>query len=221
MRSCRVFAGFVLAAMLCLTVDGADAQSIAGSGNDVVADSFPGGLETGVDDGLGFAEPAETRAGRVADVALSNLIFNDDFDGQENGGTSCASASVLGGDTTYSADTTAAPNWIGSFGPLFSPSNDVIYRFVAGPDVEGSITPTGSNYTFAMYLIASCRDSGAEPAPIGASATIGRGIDLAASGVISGHTYYLAITGASSGGAGANGILNFTTPVSLGAPLKP
>jgi hypothetical protein len=63
-----------------------------------------------------------------------------------------------------------------------------------------------------MYLIPSCTDSGSEPQPIGATATIGRGIDLAVSGVISGNTYYLAITGPASGGAGANGTLNFTTP---------
>jgi hypothetical protein len=152
---------------------------------------------------------------RTAEPTLSDLIFEADFDAQENGGTSCATATILEAGTTYSAITTTAPNWMGTFGPLFSPSNDVVYVFVAGPDVEGSITPTSSDYTFAMYLIPSCADSGTEPQPIGATATIGRGIDLAASGVISGNTYYLAVTGPASGGAGANGTLNFTTPFSI------
>jgi hypothetical protein len=124
---------------------------------------------------------------------------------------------VLGGDMTYASNTTAAPNWNSSYGPLLSPSNDIVYVFVAGPDVQGFITPTASNYDFAMYLIASC-DAGSQPQPIGATATLGRGIDLAASGVISGNTYYLAITGTASGGPGANGILNFTTPPSLESP---
>lgn len=152
---------------------------------------------------------------RTADPAVTDLIFEADFDVETNGGTSCATATVLDGVATYSAITTAAPNWMSSFGPLLSPSNDVVYKFVAGPDVVGSIVPTSSNYTFAMYLIPSCTDSGSEPQPIGATATIGRGIDLAASGVISGNTYYLAITGPASGGAGANGTLNFTTPFSI------
>jgi hypothetical protein len=150
--------------------------------------------------------------------AASDLILENGFEGQENGGTSCATAPVLGGGTTYTADTRAAPNWIGAFGPLLSPSNDVVYVFVAGPDVEGSITPTASNYPFAMYLIAGCSGSGSESPPIGATATIGRGIDLVASGVTSGNTYYLAITGPAAGGAGANGTLNFTTPFSFAIP---
>lgn len=151
-------------------------------------------------------------------AAAEDLIFDADFDAGTNGGTSCDTASVLGGDSTYSADTLAAPNWISSFGPLLSPANDVIYVFVAGPDVEGAITPTVSNYSFAMYLIESCAAPGTEPQPIGATATLGHGIDLAAAGVVSGNTYYLAVTGSASGGAGANGFLNFTTPPSLGTP---
>jgi hypothetical protein len=152
--------------------------------------------------------------------APSDLIFDNGFDGQQNGGTSCAMAIVLAGGSTYTADTAAAPNWMSLFGPLFSPSNDVVYMFVAGPDVDGFITPTASNYTFAMYLIPSCAESGSEPSPIGATATIGRGIDLLASGVTSGNTYYLAITGTASGGGGANGTLNFTTPFSIAIPPK-
>ena len=154
----------------------------------------------------------EFSEGPAAGSALSDLIFEADFDAQANGGTSCATATILEGGTTYSAVTTTAPNWMSSFGPLASPSNDVVYKFVAGPNVSGSITPTASNYTFAMYLIPSCAESGSEPQPIGATATLGRGIDLVVSGVISGNTYYLAITGPASGGAGANGTLNFTTP---------
>jgi hypothetical protein len=69
-----------------------------------------------------------------------------------------------------------------------------------------------------MYLIERCVEPGIEPQPIGATATLGHGIDLAAAGVVSGNTYYLAVTGAAAGGAGANGFLNFTTPASLGSP---
>lgn len=193
MKAWRVFVGSALVS-ICLTFDDAQAQAV-----------------TEFSEGIG--------AGSFSDVdatdAASDLIFEADFDVQENGGTSCNAAPVLGPGATYSSDTVSAPNWMSSFGPLLSPSNDVVYKFVAGPDVAGSIVPTGANYTFAMYLIASCSDLGGEPQPIGATSTLGRGIDLAASGVISGNTYYLAITGPASGGPGANGTLNFTTPFSI------
>ena len=196
MKPCRVFVGPALG-WFCLTFGGAVAGAATEISDGITASSFPSGIAT---------------------EALSDLIFANSFDGQENGDTSCSAATVLGGGTTYTSDTIAAPNWMSSFGPLLSPSNDVVYKFVAGPDVEGSITPTASNYAVAMYLIPSCAESGAEPSPIGATATIGRGIDLLASGVTSGNTYYVAITGAASGGAGANGTLNFTTPFSFAIP---
>ena len=198
MKSCRVFVGPALG-WFCLTFGGTMAGGATELSDGITASSFPSGIAT---------------------EALSDLIFDNGFDGQENGDTSCATATVLGGGTTYTADTIAAPNWMSSFGPLLSPSNDVVYTFVAGPVVEGSITPTASNYAFAMYLIPSCAEPGSEPQPIGASATVGRGIDLVASGVTSGNTYYLAITGVAAGGAGANGTVNFTTPFSFAIPPK-
>jgi hypothetical protein len=197
MESCRVLASSGLVAF-CLMFDGARAQVVARPG----------------------AEIAVAIADRmtIATASPADLVFDDDFDGQKNGGTCCAAATPLAGGVTYGADTTAAPNWMTTFGPLFSPSNDVVYVFVAGPDVQGSIVPTASNYDFAMYLITSCVNSGGELPPIGATATLGHGIDLSAAGVISGDTYYLAITGTASGGPGANGTLNFTTPSSLISP---
>jgi len=135
----------------------------------------------------------------------------------QNGGTSCATATTIVSGNSYTADTTAAPNWMASFGPLVSPSNDVVYTFVAPASVTGgNITPTASNYAFALYLIPSCA-AGAEPTPIGATATIGTPIDLPGSGVTPGNTYFLAATGTAAGGAGANGTVTFnaTLPVTL------
>lgn len=135
----------------------------------------------------------------------------------QNGGTSCAAATTLT-TGTFTSDTTAAPNWMGSFGPLVSPSNDVVYTFVAPTPVPATanITPSASDYQFALYLIPSCA-AGAEPTPIGATATIGTGINLSASGVTAGNTYFLAATGTAAGGAGANGTITFnaTLPVTL------
>jgi hypothetical protein len=190
MKHCRIFVGSALVSF-CLTFDDARAQVIT-EFSDGITGSFPTGIARGPDGNL-----------------LSDPIFDDGFEGQ-NGGSSCATATILGGGLPYTAYTTPAANWMSAFGPLFSLSNDVVYMFVAGPDVDGSITPTASNYSFAMYLIPGCAELGTEPVPIGATATIGTGIDLLASGVSSGNTYYLAVTGTASGGAGANGTLTFT-----------
>jgi len=135
----------------------------------------------------------------------------------QNGGTSCGTATTIVSVNSYTADTTAAPNWMSNFGPLVSPSNDVVYTFVAPASVTGgTITPTASNYAFALYLIPSCA-AGAEPTPIGATPTVGTPIDLAASGVTPGNTYFLAATGTAAGGATANGTVTFnaTLPVTL------
>lgn len=217
MQPCRVFVGSALLS-LCLTFDAARAQAVTEVSEGITAGSFPGTNPTAADGNARFTGIAGDRIRGIATETPSDLVFENGFDGQENGGTSCATAPILESGATYTADTTAAPNWMSSFGPLLSSSNDVVYMFVAGPDVTGSITPTASDYEFAMYLIPSCTEAGAEPSPIGATSTIGRGIDLLASGVTSGNTYYLVTTGTVSGGAGANGTLNFTTPFSLAIP---
>jgi hypothetical protein len=136
----------------------------------------------------------------------------------QNGGTSCATATTIG-TGQYDADTTAAPNWMGSFGPLVSPSNDVVYTFVAPADPSTvSFTPSASNYAFALYLIPSCA-SGAEPTPIGATATLNTPINSGniSTPLVAGSTYFLAVTGTAAGGAGANGTttINAVTPVML------
>jgi hypothetical protein len=132
----------------------------------------------------------------------------------------CAQALPIASNQTYNSDTTGLTNWMTTFGPLVSPSNDNLYTFVAGAQPLGMITPTVSNYTFAMYLIPSCSDTGSEASPIRSSGTLGVGMDLSTGAVpiTAGSTYFVAVTGAAAGGAGANGTLTFTTgtlPVTL------
>lgn len=151
-------------------------------------------------------------------VALSLCVAPAAY--AQNGGTTCATATTIVSGNAYTADTTAAPNWMSTFGPLVSPSNDVVYTFVAPANTTGfSILPTASSYAFALYLIPSCADAGTEPTPIGASATVGTAIDNSniSSPLVSGNTYFLAATGTAAGGAGANGTVTFnaTLPVTL------
>jgi hypothetical protein len=147
-------------------------------------------------------------------VIVLSCLFTDAY--AQNGGTSCETATNFISGLSYTSDTTAAPNWMGSFGPLVSPANDVVYTFVApaSPDGDFIVTPAASNYQFALYLIASCT-SGAEPAPIGATATIASPITGSnlSTPLVPGHRYYVAATGAASAGAVANGTITFSTPI--------
>lgn len=126
----------------------------------------------------------------------------------------CASAVTLARDSTYVSDTTTTTDWMSQFGPLSSVgSNDMLYTFVAGAQPFGTITPTAASYTFAMYLIASCSDTGSEPTPIRATATVGLPIDLGSGSpaIISGTQYWLAVTGTAA--SPGNGTVIFNTPV--------
>jgi hypothetical protein len=131
----------------------------------------------------------------------------------------CASASPITSNSVYTSDTTGTTNWMVQFGPLGSPANDMLYTFVAGAQPLGTITPTASSYTFAMYLIPSCSDTGSEPVPIRSTATVGGAITLAdppppgQPSIVAGNTYYLAVTGTAAGGATANGTVTFGTTI--------
>jgi hypothetical protein len=132
----------------------------------------------------------------------------------------CASASPIVSDSSYVSDTTGTTNWMTSFGPLVSPSNDMLYTFTAGAQPLGHIIPTASSYQFAMYLISACADSGTEGAPIRATGTVGSGIELGSGSpaIVAGTQYWVAVTGAAAAGATANGTVNFDTttlPVTL------
>lgn len=135
----------------------------------------------------------------------------------------CASAVTIESNNSYVSDTTGTTDWMLQFGPLNSAgSNDMLYKFVAGAQPLGTITPTASNYTFAMYLIPSCSDGGVEPTPIRSTATVGAAITLGdppppgQPSIAAGSTYYLAVTGTAA--AGGTGTVNFDTttlPVTL------
>jgi hypothetical protein len=134
-------------------------------------------------------------------------------------GSSCANAiSIPGGGFTTDTDTTGGSNWVGNYGPLASPSNDVVYTFTSGDTAPtGNIVANSASYSFALYLLNSCAaNSGATP--IGATATVGGTIAL--TGITAANTqYWLAVTVTAAGGSTANGTANWTInptyPVSL------
>jgi len=133
-------------------------------------------------------------------------------------GSSCAAAIPMTAPSTVNTDTTTGSGWINNYGPLVSPSNDIVYTFTSGASTPtGTLTPTASSYTFALYLLNSC-NAGAGPTPIATSSTIGNAINL--SSVTAPNTqYWVAVTGTAAGGAGANGTLTWdiapTLPVTL------
>ena len=130
-------------------------------------------------------------------------------------GSSCASAIPLRVGP-INIDTSTATGWINNYGPLVSPSNDIVYTFTTAPGFYGYITATASNYAFAVYVLSSCT-AGAGPPPIGATSTLNSPIELTS--IVQPNTqYWVAITGTAAGGAGANGTVTldvFAMPVTL------
>jgi hypothetical protein len=161
------------------------------------------------------AEAAKTSTSSDANVADDgDEIFDGGFEG-ENGGTSCEAAVALQGGVNYAARTNYSSNWMATFGPLPSPSNDVVYSFVASATSQGSIMPTATTYDFAMFIIPDCVE-GFEPASLAETRELGVGIDLSTIGLVAGHTYYLAVTGNPTiPSPGSNGALAFITPATL------
>jgi len=140
------------------------------------------------------------------------------FEAHAQDGSSCTQAIPLSSMQTYNVDTSTASNWMTTFGPLVSPSNDLAYTFTLNAGTNGFIRPTASSYAFAMYVIADCNPAGAQSAPVLATATINTAMTLTEATLTAGHQYYLAVTGTAAGGPGANGTLTFdvfATPVTL------
>jgi len=132
-------------------------------------------------------------------------------------GSSCANAITLVPNDALVVDTSGATGWINTYGPLVSPSNDIVYTFTTGAQAPtGSITPTASGYSFAVYLLNSCA-AGAGPTPIGSSATLNSAIQLSSLNPTT--QYWVAVTGTAAGGPGANGSVTLnvqpTLPVTL------
>jgi hypothetical protein len=127
-------------------------------------------------------------------------------------GLSCATAIVIdGGTQSFDSDTTAGADIYNNYGPLASPSGDLMYTFTTGataPDPGGSIVLNSANYSAATYLLDSCPAGLSGPTPIGVNATVGGQITLPA--LLANHQYYVAITGTAAGGAGAEGTSNWT-----------
>lgn len=131
-------------------------------------------------------------------------------------GLSCAGAIPLT-PGVITVDTTAGAPWINNFGPLVSPSNDIVYTFTTGDaPATGTITATAANYSWAIYLLNSCT-AGAGPTPIAATTVIGTPMSLAAT--LPNTQYWVAVTGTAAGGPGANGSVTIdvtpTLPVTL------
>lgn len=136
-------------------------------------------------------------------------------------GSSCAQAIPMTAPSTITVDTTTGTSWINTYGPLISASNDIVYTFTSGASAPtGTITPTASNYAFAIYALNSCT-AGAGPVPIASTGTLNTAINLANTNppTAPNTQYWVAVTGSTAGGAGANGTVTLaitpTLPVTL------
>jgi len=156
---------------------------------------------------------------RAALTAMSLLAVSHAY---AQDGSSCAAAIPLRAPvpgTVVNIDTTTGAGWINNYGPLVSPSNDIVYTFTTGASgATGSISATASNYQFAIYVLSSCT-AGAGPTPIGATSTLNSPIELTS--IVQPNTqYWVAITGTAAGGAGANGTVSLALQPLLPVTLQ-
>jgi len=144
-------------------------------------------------------------------LAMSSAAYAQD-------GGSCANAIPVKDNGVVQVNTAAGTGWINNYGPLVSPSNDIVYTFTTTQaNLSGTITATASDYAFAIYVLTSCA-AGAGPTPFAATATLNAPISLSLQPTTQ---YWIAVTGTAGGGAGANGTVamdvNFIIPVTLQA----
>jgi len=134
-------------------------------------------------------------------------------------GGSCAGAIPLQPNTALSVNTSTGTGWINNYGPLVSPSNDIVYTFTTGAAAAtGSITATASTYSFAVYVLNGCA-AGAGPTPIGSTGTLNSTIQLAP--ITQPNTqYWVAVTGTAAGGSTANGSVTLDVEATLPVALQ-
>ena len=131
------------------------------------------------------------------------------------GGTTCATAEVMVGNT-YSGDTSAAGygNPVGGFGPLPSPSNDAIYTFTAN-NTTGPLTVTAAGYNYGVFLTTNCTGTTAPPIQAATGPAVGGSFPL--DGLTNGTQYFVIMSGNPSDSSAPNGSYTFITtfPVEL------
>lgn len=114
-----------------------------------------------------------------------------------SGGTTCANAEVLQAGTTYSGDTSGAgygnPN--NTFGPVPSPANDAIYKFVANNVSTSESITVNFGYDGFIALTGGCANN-AQPYYGGQGGTGSQTLSLSLpAALVNGTTYYIIISG--------------------------
>jgi hypothetical protein len=127
--------------------------------------------------------------------------------GNDDGGLSCASASELLPGRTYTGNTVNAQNFIAEIGGVFaSPANDEIYALTAN-DLGGFLYIDSASYDFGVFLTDACQPQNEVFAAVTGSAPAI--LDL--SGLTTGQTYYVIVSGDPNADASANGAYSLST----------
>lgn len=140
------------------------------------------------------------------------------------GGTSCATAEVLGASSTVSGNTSSAGyvNGTSSFGATPSPAADSYYKFVANNVGTGETISFTSQYNAGIALTSDCGNNSTAQQAVAANSTtttlpLKNGDNSA---LTNGSTYYIIVTGSPLGTSADVGAYNFTTPTPLPVKLQ-
>jgi hypothetical protein len=150
---------------------------------------------------------------RAAAVVMVLLLSPTQFV-RADGGTSCATAQEIFGNSTYSGDTSTSTSFVGAFGGLPSPGPDLAFKFTAN-DASGNINVTiVGGWNAGAVITASCGGNAGNPIAANTGTTT---FNVPMSPLTDGQLYYFYITGNPSDNSGPSGAFMFTTtlPVTL------
>ena len=152
----------------------------------------------------------------IASVRFSALFaFLVSGSAWADGGTSCATAQELFGNSTYSGDTSTSTNFVGAFGGLPSPGPDLAFKFTAGAQPLDPIQVTiVGGWNAGGVITASCGGNAGNPIQAATGTT---SFSVPTVGLVAGTLYYFYMTGNPSDNSGPSGAFNLAIgfPVAL------
>ncbi|HJU38108.1 MAG TPA: hypothetical protein VJ724_00950 [Tahibacter sp.] len=153
----------------------------------------------------------------VSALAAALLVFGGVASAQ-----TCASPIPLPSSLTVTGDTCTATNSLSSYGSITSEQNEIVYSFIAGPDilpystillaVMGGFAGSSLN----AFLLPTCNAS-TDPTDVG---TPGVPMTLQDAGLVQGQTYFIVVTADPTSLAASCGQFSMSAPGYLPVGLQ-
>ncbi|MDN5924959.1 MAG: hypothetical protein L0H70_08170 [Xanthomonadales bacterium] len=137
----------------------------------------------------------------------------------------CASPYPLLADKTITLDTSTAANTLTMIGAVSSPGPDVVYSFVAAPNLAASsqLVIYNANFNWAVFLTTSCAVSATIVQTVDGGGGVQSGnlpLNDGGNPLLSGQRYYVIVTGNPNLSTDLSGVISMTTAKPLPVTLQ-